>query len=293
VEKRAQRRLAVGIHRQVPGPEHVEREPAAADLEHALDRRRRRFLDRVVKPLAVGGGVVEAELGGENVVPEIGEPGVPRRALPQLVHPVEEAGELGPVLAVGTGGGPERPLPDGAVGTLEEGLKLGQRALLAVPFHRHRAGDPLVPRAQLLQLGKDGDVGFPEDLDRGAETGQGGFQRRCAIAGLHQSPRQLDAPLLHPGQDLGGEAKVIGLLLGIGGVDGIGDHGDGRRLGDQLFQRGPALEPALDGALVERPLGEVVEIGSDVLPTGLGESAGGGGKVQHGQTELLMTGQEI
>src|SRR6266496_2165922 len=51
--------------------------------EHPGDRRRHRALDRLVKPLAIRGGVVEAELGGKDVVAVVGEARVPGDLLAQ------------------------------------------------------------------------------------------------------------------------------------------------------------------------------------------------------------------
>ena len=137
--ERAERRGAVGIDRQVPRPERVEPEPLPPMLEHPRDRRRGGALDRLVEALAVGRGVVEAELGGKDVVAVVGEAGVPRRPLAELEHPVEQPGQRAALLDVGLGGRPEGALPDRPVGALEEGLQLRQRALDPVPLDRHRA----------------------------------------------------------------------------------------------------------------------------------------------------------
>ena len=79
--KRPQRLGAVRVDRKIPGPEHVEAEPLPPGLEYPLDRGRHGALDGVVEALAIGRGIVEAELGRKDVVPEVGEPGVTGGAL--------------------------------------------------------------------------------------------------------------------------------------------------------------------------------------------------------------------
>ena len=132
--ERPERSRAVRVNRQVPGAERVEAEPLASMLHDPRDGRRGRALDRLVEALAVGRGIVEPELGREDVVAEVGEARVPRRALAQLEHPVEQARQGAALLDVRLRGRPEGALPDRPVRALEERLQLRQRALHAVPL---------------------------------------------------------------------------------------------------------------------------------------------------------------
>ena len=233
-------------------------------------------LDGVVEALAISRGIVEAELGRKDVVPEIVEARVPGRSLAQLEHAVEQFRQRPALLDVRLRGRPEGALSNSAVRTLEEWLQLGERALLTFPFDRHRARDALIACAELLQLGEERNVRLAEDLDRGAEAGEGRRELGRGVARFHQPPSQLDAALLHLRHDLGGEPKVVRLFVGVGRVDRIGDHRDRGRFGHQLFQRGPGLQPALDRAGVDRPLGQLVEEGGNVVPSRFGERTGRG-----------------
>jgi hypothetical protein len=118
-------------------------------------------------------------------------------------------------------------------------LQLGERPLDPVPEHGHRAGDALITRAVLLQLGEKRDVLFPEDLDLGTKASQRGGQVGSGEAGRDQPPSQLHAPLLHAGQHLGGESEVIGFLISIAGIHRVGNHRPGSGLAYQLLQSRP------------------------------------------------------
>jgi len=171
IGKRPQRLGTVGIDGKVPRPQHLESQPSPARLEHSLNCGGHCPLDRLVEALAVGGGVVEAELCRKDVVPEVGKAGVPRRPHPELIHLVEESAQLIAAIQIRPRRGAEGPLPHGPVRALEEGLQLGERPLYAVPLHSDRAGDSLIARAVLLQLREYRNVFIPKDLDLGAESG--------------------------------------------------------------------------------------------------------------------------
>ena len=166
VAKGPDRRLAGGIHVEVPGPEPIQAEPEAPPLQHPPHRRHHLRLDRLVKPGAVVGGVVEPALRNEAVGLEVREPGLPRDPLAALVHACRTAR-----LSSGLSGevrrpdGPEGTLPHRPVGLLEEGGQLGKGARLAFPLDRDAAGQPLVPGRKFLQLGEERKVFLPEDLD--------------------------------------------------------------------------------------------------------------------------------
>ena len=145
-------------------------------------------LDRVVEALAVGRGVVEAELGREDVVAEVGEPGVARRLLAQREHrgrtapPARRAARCRAAWPARKAR--SRTCP---IGALEERLQLGQRPLLALPTRP--SSTPVIRWYRALSSSSSAKmrhVGLAEDLDRRAEPGE----RRGQLGrGVARAPR--------------------------------------------------------------------------------------------------------
>ena len=273
--ERAERRGAAGIDRQVPRPECVEPEPLAPAIEDAGDGRRSGALDGLVEALAIGRGVVEPELGRERR--SRGSWRSPRSAPP--ADGARASGRTGPRGRRAprcTAAWPARKARSRTArsGALEERLQLRQRALHPLPFDGHRARDALIARAQLLQLGEQRDVGFAEDLDGGAEPGERRRQLGRAVAQGHEAPSQLHAALLRLWAGSRSRSGDGPSPSRIRGVDGVGDHRLRRGFGDQLLQPGPRPEPVLHRRGVERSLGQLLEVGDDVFPGGLGEGGG-------------------
>ena len=110
----------------------------------ALDSRQHGFLNRLVEPYAVLRRVREPVLLLVGEVAEVVESGVACRLLAQVVHLVEDAGDLVALLDVRPGAQLERALPDRPLGRLEKWEKLRRCLLLPVPLDGHGA-DQLRP----------------------------------------------------------------------------------------------------------------------------------------------------
>jgi hypothetical protein len=110
----------------------------------------------------------------------------------------------------------------------------------------------------------------------------------------HELASQLNAALLGLRHDFGREAEMILLLLRIRGLDRVGDHGLRRGLRDQLLEPGPRAEPLVHRGSVERPLGQLLVVGEDVFPGGLGEGGGRRGQCRGGhESSLRKEGEQL
>src|SRR5829696_9593731 len=98
-------------------------------LQDPLHRGGRGLLDGRVKLLTVGRGVIEAELGRKDVVSKIIETCVVGGPGSELIHLIEQSGQLAATFDVGCACRPEGSLPHRLVRTLQEWLKLGERPL--------------------------------------------------------------------------------------------------------------------------------------------------------------------
>ena len=147
VVERLEWRPAVGINRRVPGSELVQSHPAPAFLVNSNDGGQHRLFDRHVKTHAVFGRVIEAVFLPVGEIAEVREAGVPGDLLPEVVHPVEDAGQDAAVFDVSLCAQLEGPLAHLAIVGLQKRQELRRRLLLAVPLNSHGAVDlgPLGP----------------------------------------------------------------------------------------------------------------------------------------------------
>src|SRR4051794_34244365 len=120
-----ERLLPVWIDRPVPGAEDVASEPLPSRSHDPLHRGGHRLLDRLVQAFAIGRGIVEAELGWEYVIAEIGEPCVPGGPHPEVVHLIEERCQLTLSVDIRLTGGPKGAFPNRAICAFEIWLDLG------------------------------------------------------------------------------------------------------------------------------------------------------------------------
>ena len=249
---RHRRRGAPRVDRHVPGPELLEAEPLTPVLQGTQHRRHHLRLDGILQARAIGRGVVKTALGREDVAAEVAEAGVLRHRPAQLHHPVEESREFvvrGNVRQVRRT--PSR-FADGAVVALEERRQPRQRHLLAAPLRRHRPGHLLVLRRQPFRFGDQRDIRLAEDLDRGAKTPQRGLQVGAVSADRHEALGERHLGFFQLRQHVHREAEVGRFLRLVGGVAGIGNHRERRRLGHQLVKSRPARQPRLERSRVER-----------------------------------------
>ncbi len=279
--ERSRRVQPVRVDRQIPGPEPVDAEPGAALLkapDHGGDHR---FFHRVVKPATIVGGVVEPELGREDVVPEVGEPGVPGHLLTLDPHPIEQLGQLVPGGEVGSHGGPISPFANRPIRALQERRQARERHRTALPDGGHGAGDLLVARCQLLKVREQRDVRLPEEFDRGPEPGHDRFHAGCREPRFDQLPGQSDTLFLRLGQHLGGKPEMDLLLARVGGITGVGNHRRGGRLRDQRLKPGPGRQPLRTVVGGERDRGESLVPVPQRLPWHRVELVGGGRVALH------------
>src|SRR5262249_41066115 len=253
----------------VPRLQAIQAHQLTAPRHHALTRGNHSLLHRIVKPLAVFGGVVEAVLFSVGVVAVVGEPGIARNGLAQLVLTVEDIRDRVSLVGEGPQVKLERALPYLTIGA---GLVDAQRRKRNGPTvpGRIQAGRQLLPSAgKLLQVAKERDVRLPKELLLIAHSAEDHLEVGRRVAGGQQPPTEADPLLLGSRPDVLREAKVCRFLLGVCGVARVGHGRQRARFGKTLLEPPPGAEPAVD--VVQWCGGEVLVVRLDLRPGGLGE----------------------
>jgi hypothetical protein len=102
-------------------------------------------------------------------------------------------------------------------------------------------------------------------------------------AAVDEPARQTHLLLLEPREDVHGETQVGLLRRAVGRVGRVSDHGQRAGLSHQRVEPGPGGQPVLDDIIetIERLGCQPLVVGGHIVPGGVAECLGGGGKVDH------------